>query len=635
MPATYQTLLTNYGQAKLAAAVAAGTPVQLTSLVVGDGNGSATTPSASQTALVNQVYSVALNSVSVDTLNPNYIVAEATIPSSVGGWTIREAGLKDASGNLFAVANYADTVKPVVASGTAADLVIRFIFQVSNTAAVTLLIDPAVVMASQSWVLSQAYVKRDGSVAMTGPLTLPGDPTLSLHAASKQYVDSRSGVDSVPIGTIDWFAMSTAPAGYLECDGSAVSRSTYSALFSKIGTLYGVGDGSSTFNLPDLRGRFARGWDHGANRDVSIFTGNQTNLSATITGLSSTATLYVGQSVTGANIPANTTIASITNSTTIVLSAAATATLTANPLTFTGRAFGTVQSDAFKLHDHRIARLSNIVNSTSPTTAAVTDWEAGSAVQSTDNVQPVGDAETRPTNVSLLPCIKAFLLSNVDIALLNAAQTLYVAKAGDTMTGPLVLSGAPTLNLHAATKAYVDGLIATCQAALGFTPVNRAGDTMTGFLTLSGAPTATLHAATKQYVDTANALKLSLSGGTMSGAIAMSGNRVTDSPTTAKAWVNFNGVTGAIRASENVSSITKNGTGDYTINFTSAFADTSYAYTFGGGAGNARWLSLYNGSSVNTTDSRAGKTTTSIRVCFTAYNGSFADDTDLSVLCFR
>jgi hypothetical protein len=223
----------------------------------------------------------------------------------------------------------------------------------------------------------------------------------------------------------------------------------------------------------------------------------------------------------------------------------------------------------------------------------------------------------------------------VDIALLNAAQTLYVAKAGDTMTGPLVLSGAPTLNLHAATKAYVDGLIATCQAALGFTPVNRAGDTMTGFLTLSAAPTATLHAATKQYVDTANALKLSLSGGTMSGAIAMSGNRVTDSPTTAKAWVNFNGVTGAIRASENVSSITKNGTGDYTINFTSAFADTSYAYTFGGGAGNARWLSLYNGSSVNTTDSRAGKTTTSIRVCFTAYNGSFADDTDLSVLCFR
>jgi microcystin-dependent protein len=442
-------------------------------------------------------------------------------------------------------------------------------------------------------------------------------------------------VDSVPIGTIDWFAMSTAPAGYLECDGSAVSRSTYSALFSKIGTLYGVGDGSSTFNLPDLRGRFARGWDRNLGRDVSIFTGNQTNLSATITGLSSTATLYVGQSVTGANIPANTTIASITNSTTIVLSAAATATLTANPLTFTGRAFGTVQADAFKLHDHRIARLSNIVNSTSPTTAAVTDWEAGSAVQSTDNVQPVGDAETRPTNVSLLPCIKAFLLSNVDIALLNAAQTLYVAKAGDTMTGPLVLSGAPTLNLHAATKAYVDGLIATCQAALGFTPVNRAGDTMTGFLTLSAAPTATLHAATKQYVDTANALKLSLSGGTMSGAIAMSGNRVTDSPTTAKAWVNFNGVTGAIRASENVSSITKNGTGDYTINFTSAFADTSYAYTFGGGAGNARWLSLYNGSSVNTTDSRAGKTTTSIRVCFTAYNGSFADDTDLSVLCFR
>jgi microcystin-dependent protein len=523
MPATYQTLVTNYGQAALASAISGGTTVQLSTLVVGDGNGSATTPSALQTALVNQVHSVSLNSVSVDPLNPNYIIAEAVIPSSVGGWTIREAGLKDLTGNLFAVANYADTFKPVVASGTAADLVIRFIFQVSNTAAVTLLIDPSVVMASQSWVLGQNFIKRDGSVAMTGPLTLSGDPTLSLHAASKQYVDSRSGVDSVPIGTVHFFAANTAPAGYLECDGSAVSRTTYSALFTRIGTTYGTGDGSTTFNLPDLRGRFLRGWDHGAGRDISVFTGNQTNLSATISGLSSTATMYVGQPVSGTNIPNGTTIASITNSTTIVLSAAATATITGNSLTFTGRAFATAQADDFKSHAHRFATFANIVNGASPTTATLADWEAGGATQGPGNVEPLGGAETRPINVSLLPCIKAYLLSNVDIALINGAINLYVAKAGDTMTGPLVLSGAPTLNLHATTKAYVDGLISTCQAALGYTPLNKAGDTMTGFLLLSGAPTSTLHAATKQYVDTADALKVALTDFTGNQLLAASG----------------------------------------------------------------------------------------------------------------
>lgn len=60
-------------------------------------------------------------------------------------------------------------------------------------------------------------------------------------------------------GIISLFAGSTAPSGYLACDGSAVSRDTYSALFAVIGTTYGAGDGSTTFNLPDLSGRVAIG----------------------------------------------------------------------------------------------------------------------------------------------------------------------------------------------------------------------------------------------------------------------------------------------------------------------------------------------------------------------------------------
>ena len=66
-------------------------------------------------------------------------------------------------------------------------------------------------------------------------------------------------IGGVPAGAVMDFAMAAAPAGWLFCDGSAVSRITYAALFAAIGTVWGVGDGSTTFNLPDMRGYFRRG----------------------------------------------------------------------------------------------------------------------------------------------------------------------------------------------------------------------------------------------------------------------------------------------------------------------------------------------------------------------------------------
>lgn len=68
-------------------------------------------------------------------------------------------------------------------------------------------------------------------------------------------------------GLVGHFAMPSAPPGWLKCDGSLASRSTYPALFAAIGTTYGAGDGSTTFNLPDLRGEFVRGWDYGGRVD--------------------------------------------------------------------------------------------------------------------------------------------------------------------------------------------------------------------------------------------------------------------------------------------------------------------------------------------------------------------------------
>lgn len=76
------------------------------------------------------------------------------------------------------------------------------------------------------------------------------------------------GSSKIPAGSVEWFASSTAPAGYLSCNGAAVSRTTYAALFLAISTTYGAGDGSTTFNIPDLRGEFVRGFDDGRGVDA-------------------------------------------------------------------------------------------------------------------------------------------------------------------------------------------------------------------------------------------------------------------------------------------------------------------------------------------------------------------------------
>ncbi len=76
-----------------------------------------------------------------------------------------------------------------------------------------------------------------------------------------------ASIQGVPTGTTAHFAMNAAPSGWLAANGAAVSRTTYAALFTAIGTTFGVGDGTTTFNIPDLRGEFVRGWDNGRGVD--------------------------------------------------------------------------------------------------------------------------------------------------------------------------------------------------------------------------------------------------------------------------------------------------------------------------------------------------------------------------------
>lgn len=148
----YFALLTNQGAAILANAAALGTKVNITAMAVGDGGGTLPTPDAAQTKLVGEKRRAQLNSLTIDTANSSQIIAEQVIPEGEGGFWIREIGLFDADGVMIAVANCAETYKPQLAEGSGRTQTVRMIIIVNSTSAVTLKIDPAVVLATRKYV---------------------------------------------------------------------------------------------------------------------------------------------------------------------------------------------------------------------------------------------------------------------------------------------------------------------------------------------------------------------------------------------------------------------------------------------------------------------------------------------------
>lgn len=377
--AEFKTIHTTYGLAAIAAAEASGIPINLTHMAVGDGGGSAVAPTEGMTALVNERWRTTINTVTQDPANPAVFYVEIMIPAATGGWTIREVGVFDDDGNLFAVSNYPETYKTVPGDGATNDLVIRLEIIVSNASVITVTIDPSVSIASRTWVLNnvtmatlqpggttgQVLTKQsnaDGDadwqdpdsntvlvntleehqtlaasqavIAMTqrttfglsvliegvrlprragaggwqqgvddthivlggptgggfypvgtevtmlqnepaGNLPTPLERSLNLSdlasvptARANLDVYSKAETDQkAPAGLVGYFARNAAPAGWLKANGALVSRATYATLFAAIGTTFGVGDGSTTFALPDLRGEFIRGWDDGRGVD--------------------------------------------------------------------------------------------------------------------------------------------------------------------------------------------------------------------------------------------------------------------------------------------------------------------------------------------------------------------------------
>jgi microcystin-dependent protein len=117
---------------------------------------------------------------------------------------------------------------------------------------------------------------RDGSAGMQGPLFLAADGVQPLEAVTVQQLTTTiNGSNNwLAAGCVQHFAGGTVPSGWLECNGQAVGRATYPDLFAAIGTTYGVGDGSTTFNVPDLRAAFLRGLDNGRGVDPGRANGS-------------------------------------------------------------------------------------------------------------------------------------------------------------------------------------------------------------------------------------------------------------------------------------------------------------------------------------------------------------------------
>ncbi|ECK6179667.1 phage tail protein [Salmonella enterica] len=148
----FYTLLTDRGMAKIASALADKKQIHLQKMAVGDGGGQYYEPTASQTNLRHEVWRGEMNTLTVAPNNPNWLIAELVLPEDVGGWYVREVGVFDDEGELIAIGKFPESYKPLLPSGCGKQVCIRLIMEVSNTTAVTLTVDPSIVLATRDYV---------------------------------------------------------------------------------------------------------------------------------------------------------------------------------------------------------------------------------------------------------------------------------------------------------------------------------------------------------------------------------------------------------------------------------------------------------------------------------------------------
>lgn len=199
-------ILTSVGIAKLINATLTSVPLDITHMAVGDSGGSHYSPTQSATSLKNEVWRGTVHLVEQSTDNPNWIVVEAVIPTTVGGFTARELGLIDAEGDLIAIGKIPETYKPIMEEGSAKDLYLKAIIEASNASSVVMKVDPSSVIANRKYVDDKIQIVSTNLTSLETRLTEHLDQT-NPHAetvsrtlnvgASEAFKTIQNAIDSV------------------------------------------------------------------------------------------------------------------------------------------------------------------------------------------------------------------------------------------------------------------------------------------------------------------------------------------------------------------------------------------------------------------------------------------------------
>ncbi|EAA4372335.1 hypothetical protein BAR38_14245 [Salmonella enterica] len=188
MPAfpKFKTIITDYGKQRLIAAMSpGGTKLTLTQMAVGDGGGNPTNPDTASTALVNEVWRAAVNSVTVDKTHPNIIIVELLIPAEVGGFWVREAGIYDEFNKLVAICSLPASEKPLLEQGSGRAQTVRMTLVISDLSTINITIDSTTIIATNDYV--------DNSLKEHEKSRNHPDATLT----DKGFVKLYSGVTSI------------------------------------------------------------------------------------------------------------------------------------------------------------------------------------------------------------------------------------------------------------------------------------------------------------------------------------------------------------------------------------------------------------------------------------------------------
>ena len=285
-------MLTTLGAAKKTNCDALGIPWEPRYMLIGDANGADPVPSPTQTKLVNQVYRAQLNQLRVSPTDANILIAELVLPPDVGGWWIRELAVEDKDGVFCAVANAAPSYKPLLSQGSGRNQVVRMHIITNGTSNIQLKIDPSVVLATRQYVdeavngllpadkPAGTYTKvtvNDRGVFVSGsnPTTLAGFGITNSY--TKAEVESMiAQASALPVGAMVAFSVNSVPPGFLEVDGSVKSIAAFPDLAAFLGTTFNTGgEGAGNFRLPESRGEFLRGWDHGRGVDAGRVIGSK------------------------------------------------------------------------------------------------------------------------------------------------------------------------------------------------------------------------------------------------------------------------------------------------------------------------------------------------------------------------